>query len=361
MLKNLKTTLWKRVYSYQQMRSRKRFVSEDLEYKRANITKQLDKDDLECINSIWGDYSSRINMDWFALYKSIGHEYDLKLYIPDDFYYMYIDAFFAKRNACLTLDDKNLYDLLFYDVPQPPTVARKIGDVYLASDYSKIDYEEFVRLCMNGNKIVLKLSVNSVGGQGIKFFDAETDSIETLRNHILSSDNLVVQEVIKQHAELGRLHPESINTIRIITLVFGEVHVLSCVLRMGIGGSRVDNASSGGIVCGIEPSGRLKPEAFDTKANRYEAHPSGVRFESVSVPGFDRCLEMCKKLAYRLVSCTKLVSWDLAIDEEGNPVLLEANLCFGEVDFHQMCNGPILGELTPKVLEYVCKNNTMLK
>lgn len=273
---------------------------------------------------------------------------------------MYVDSFFANRKACIALDDKNLYDLLFHDVSQPRTIARRIGGVYLTSDYTKICFDEFVRLCTVEKKVVLKKSIDSNGGKGILFFDVKTDPVEKLKDWIWNNDNIVVQEAIKQHSELDRLHPQSINTIRIITFVFGEVHVLSSVLRMGVGGAKVDNASSGGIVCGIEPSGQLKPEAFDVKANRYDSHPSGARFEDITVPNFKSCLELCKELALRLVQFSKLISWDIAINEKGAPILVEANMSWGELDFHQMCNGPLFGELTHEVLDYLYDNNKFL-
>lgn len=351
-----------RVHYYLYIHPLKHSLAEDLQKKRIKITEKLTKEDVKNISSLWHPFNGRFDWDWFALYKSINISGggDLSLYIPDDFYYMYVDSFFANRKDCIALDDKNLYDLLFHDVPQPRTIARRIGGVYLTPDYSKICFDEFVRLCAVEKKVVLKKSIDSNGGKGILFFDIETDPVEKLKDWIMSKDNIVVQEAIKQHPELDRLHPQSINTIRIITFVFGEVHVLSSVLRMGVGGALVDNASSGGIVCGILPSGRLKPEAFDVNANRYESHPSGVRLEEISIPNFNCCLELCKRLALRLVQFSKLISWDIAINREGTPILVETNMSWGELDFHQMCNGPIFGELTPDVLNYLFENNKFL-
>jgi hypothetical protein len=37
-----------------------------------------------------------------------------------------------------------------------------------------------------------------------------------------------------------------------------------------------------------------------------------------------------------------MVSWDYAIDYEGNPVLIEANIPTGQIDFDQLNIGPIL-------------------
>ena len=47
------------------------------------------------------------------------------------------------------------------------------------------------------------------------------------------------------------------------------------------------------------------------------------------------------------------MSWDIAIDEDGNPVLIEANMRKGSVNFHQFNNGPLFGELTERVLNEI--------
>lgn len=49
----------------------------------------------------------------------------------------------------------------------------------------------------------------------------------------------------------------------------------------------------------------------------------------------------------------RLVSWDFSIDENGEPVLIEANLNCGGIDVNQMNNGPLFGEDTKKVLDEV--------
>ena len=132
-----------------------------------------------------------------------------------------------------------------------------------------------------------------------------------------------------------------------------EVHVLSSVLRMGRDGARVDNASSGGIFCGIDADGTLKECAYDTKGNRWTQHPQGTIFKGLKITGYEKCCELVKSLAGRFCTTSKLLSWDLAVGEDGEPVVIEVNMTFGQVDFHQMCNGPIFGELTGEVLSQV--------
>ena len=60
-------------------------------------------------------------------------------------------------------------------------------------------------------------------------------------------------------------------------------------------------------------------------------------------------------LAPRIAHISKLCSWDLCIDNTNMPVLIEANLSYGDIQLHQMVNGPIFGNLTPVILKEILK------
>lgn len=350
------------LYWYRCVRPRKRFAKEDLKEKEPNIAATLTADEFSKLQPLWGKYLKRFpdQIRWFELYKTIWPNCDLKLFIPDDFYYCFVDEFFAKRSDCKIIDDKNLYNLLLFDVPQPKTVARCINGELMSADYHNITKDRFIALCKEAKHVIIKQSVDSEGGKGISFYKHTDD--DAVFFDILKKKDFIVQEVISQHPELAKLHPESINTVRIISLFYdGKVIVLSVVVRMGVGESMVDNASSGGIVCGVNPDGTLKGKAYDVKANCYENHPSGVLFQSVKIPNIEECISQCVKLTPRFVSFTRLISWDFAIDTGGHPVLIEANLSFGEIDFHQMCNGPLLGSMSERIINYIYQNNPQAK
>jgi len=59
------------------------------------------------------------------------------------------------------------------------------------------------------------------------------------------------------------------------------------------------------------------------------------------------------KKAHPMVPHFRLVSWDICIEEDGEPILLEANLCRGSLDVHQYNNGPLFGEDTKKILDEI--------
>lgn len=62
-----------------------------------------------------------------------------------------------------------------------------------------------------------------------------------------------LQERVVQHAALDALHAPSVNTVRITTLLRdGQVELVGSTLRLGAGGSHVDNWSAGGLIVGLD-------------------------------------------------------------------------------------------------------------
>lgn len=98
----------------------------------------------------------------------------------------------------------------------------------------------------------------------------------------------------------------------------------------------------------------LRKLAFNKKMDVFETHPTtGFRFENHSLLGYEACKGLVTNLAYRLLQVSQLISWDLAIDEEGHSVLIEVNLRYGDIDFHQIANGPLFGIMTEDVIRDV--------
>lgn len=331
----------------------------DFKNKQVN-TEPITESQKKEILAFWSKYQNLgDNICWFDFYNACSDDKSqLKYFIPDSFFYRDIDLFFTHSRRSMDIDDKNLYDLYFRDVKMPLSIVRKTFGVLMDKDYRMIDINNALHLCKEYGKVICKKSCNSSGGAGIRFFDFSTCSDEEFKSWLNGTDEIIIQEIIQQHESLSAIHFNSINTIRIMSLTFdNEVHLLSGVLRMGRDGAHVDNASSGGIVCGIDENGRLKEFAYNTKGNRWTQHPQGLMFKGYMIPGYDKCCEQIKSLAGRLVGISKLISWDYAIGIDGQPILIEVNLTYGQVDFHQMCNGPIFGNLTESVLSLIYHKN----
>lgn len=299
------------------------------------------------IEEYWKPFH-KVNTRYHAWYSSRNSIFDPR-YIPDNLYYTIIDQYFNNRKYGWGVNDKNYYSLWFPDVKQPKTVIRKVNNIFYDADYHIISETEAIKLCYNHKILIIKPANETGGSRGIQFWTMGED----IKLKLSQNSSLIVQTMIKQHKELERIHKDSVNTLRIMTLIMNEqVYHVSTVLRMGVGGSKVDNASAGGITCGVKENGQLKEVAYSAHGDLYHEHPQGFHFSDCIVPGYSKAVEMVKH-CHEKMGHFRLISWDVAIDEEGDPILIESNLRNGECDFHQFNNGPLFGNMTDQVLEEV--------
>lgn len=144
----------------------------------------------------------------------------------------------------------------------------------------------------------------------------------------------LVQERIVQHPDISKFHESSLNTIRLVSCIGGrgEVCFLGGFFRMGVAGGVVDNASAGGVICGVNvQTGVLDSLGYQlnkTSAIEIEEHPtSGVFFKDIQLPWFREILDIVRR-AHGLAPWIRSVGWDVAITPSG-PLLIEGNQRWG--------------------------------
>ena len=134
---------------------------------------------------------------------------------------------------------------------------------------------------------------------------------------------------------MSSLCPSSVNTIRVVTISSNSHPVIKgtdqyagiayTALRVGAGGSIVDNFHSGGMCVGIDmETGKLCTDAADMEGNVYAAHPTtGTVFKGFELPYYKESLELILKTIEEK-KIEGYLGWDIAITENG-PVLIELN------------------------------------
>lgn len=314
-----------------------------------------------------GPQSAEIREYWSRFHKKVDpvfHEFYLQKtgkffanYIPDDLYYCEIDPYFNNWHAAVYMDNKCYYRLLLSDVRQPEILALRVNGIWFLEQDGEIAgaTEDDVVSVIRENDSFLKQATHSLGGKGIRFISKNSPPAEIKAKIAELYDDIVVQKRLTQSGTMSRLNPSSVNTVRVLSLLNtdGSVRICSAVARMGVNGSIVDNASKGGITCGVNPDGRLKNTAYTAKGEVFRKHPdTGIEFDEIVVPNYAEVLETVRK-AHPRFSHFRLLSWDFAIGEDDRPVLIEVNLCYGELDFHQLNNGPLFGDDTEKILQEV--------
>ena len=135
----------------------------------------------------------------------------------------------------------------------------------------------------------------------------------------------IVEEVVVQDEPFAKLHPQSVNSIRITTIRLDtETVIFEPFLRVGRGDSCVDNAGSGGIICPLNPETGTVFAARDERGVAYETQPeTGERLVGFQVPRWDEAKDFVLKAA-QVVPTTRIIAWDVALTPDGW-ILLEAN------------------------------------
>lgn len=192
-------------------------------------------------------------------------------------------------------------------------------------DVEKADDSELTYFLKNNPQFIAK-PFGGMCGKGIEKLKAEDfDSAAELKSYLIEKGLLLLEEVVVQHPEMSRLHPHSVNTCRVITLLKdGKAHVVAAYLRIG-NGKHVDNFNSGGMVVPIEEDrGEIIYPALNKNGELFEAHPAtGVPIKGFKVPDWNSVTDLAKRAA-AVVPQVGLVGWDIAVTEKG-PLIIEGN------------------------------------
>ena len=135
-------------------------------------------------------------------------------------------------------------------------------------------------------------------------------------DRLVKGGQLLIEEPIRQHPDMNKLCPDSVNTVRIVTLVTAQgAQMVYALVRMGMGGVCVDNVSSGGMYAPVNEHGQLYRPAFCDKTGKYyERHPvTGTEITGFQIPLFDQALELCRTASRRVEAHLKYIGWDVAI------------------------------------------------
>ena len=185
------------------------------------------------------------------------------------------------------------------------------------------------------DSVIVKRTYWSYGGDKIfkiyvDHITKEPEIIKELYTEVIKS-GFLFQETVKQHPDLNKLNPSSLNTIRFDTFINtdGKIEIMSGYLRMSITNLHVDNICSGGCFVGIDlKTGKLKKIAYLTfkyyGVKVLTEHPlTNTIFENFNIPFFTQAKELVIRTA-SFMPGIRIIGWDVGIGESG-PVLIEGN------------------------------------
>lgn len=311
----------------------------------------------ETVLAYWKKYGIKPKRVYYTLLCSGMDAYDPR-FIPDPIWVDQIIPYFNWQIMTNAYADKCLYSKLFPDAKKPDTLVKNAGGVYYNGDGDQMITREGAESILAGEEhLIFKPSLGTKGA-GILFYDRDDEkSMRVPAILDAMGSNFVVQRIVKQHPDLARLNPSTLNTIRVISFRFkGEVHILSAQLRIGGTGSRVDNVSAGGSACAVKPDGWLHEKSVNRKSVWTDETANGIKLSTIRVPNYEGIVETIKHLHWQL-PYFNIVGWDFAVGEDGTPVMVEFNTEPGQNQIGG--REPTFGDLTDEVLEDVFIKKTL--
>ena len=322
--------------------------------KQAEPVVDFDKKFSEIVVPYWKQYGIKPQKKWFRVYWD-ANKSESPYFIPNDLWLTRILPYF---NTVLyskgALQDKCLHNVFLPGIHRPETVCKNVAGVFYDDDLNCLEENEVLNRIKECDDLIIKPSVGTSQGYGISFINGVTSSEQEILEVLTRYNrNYIVQKVLRQHQKMAMLNKASVNTIRVMSFFYkGEIRHLSAILRIGGKKSRIDNVSQGGYQCTINPDGSLNKMAYayrDGIAKMVDKTDDGVVFEGFIVPGFEKVIQLIDHYAPKM-SHFKILGWDFAVDEEGEPVFIEYNTLPGQ---NQMTCGPTFGDLTDEVLDEV--------
>ncbi len=255
-------------------------------------------------------------------------------YSDYDLYEMY-NLTDEERNTYITRGRNNIL-VKKYNNPEFNYIFRNKGefnnkfkefikrDFIVVNQSSKIDVINFLK---KHDTFMAKPTIGTCGKGIEKINTKDYKTLEELYAYLTEDNkNYELEELIKQHKSVSNIYPNSINTVRIVTIVDDakKTHIICAYFRIG-NGKYVDNFNSGGMVAPVdEKTGEIIDKAIDKQKNLYTHHPATNKtIKGFTFSDWDKAIEMVKK-ASLIVPQMRYIGWDVAFSDKG-PVLVEGN------------------------------------
>lgn len=225
-------------------------------------------------------------------------------------------------------NDPQTADIFDHKITFNTRFAAYLGREFLRCD--TMSMEDFTAFVEDKDAVFAKPDVGE-GGTGVERLRKEDfASLEEMYRYCKKCNFGILDEAVVQHPALQKLYPNSVNTLRVATLLAGpenarQAQCVYVVVKLGAGGNCVDNLENGGMFCPVDPeTGKISGVGHTAALTTLTHHPeTGVELVGYAIPYVQEAIALCKRAAMEEPKM-RFVGWDCAITENG-PVLIEGN------------------------------------
>ncbi len=197
------------------------------------------------------------------------------------------------------------------------------------------DYENFTKFIKNFKEVIVK-PINQSCGVGVSKIKVPKD-LKKLYNKLIKDNTPLIEEIATQHKDISKLHPTSINTVRLVTIrnKYKVTSIVAAFIRIGTEHRVVDNFNNGGLCCPIDiETGKISAPAVDKDGKVYEIHPTtNIKLVDYQIPMWHEIKQFVIKASH-VYPKLGYIGWDVCVGEK-KPSLIEGNQYPGH-DLYQL-------------------------
>jgi hypothetical protein len=260
----------------------------------------------------WLGATHRDYLDFEFYHRPYGER---KTFLVSRPYNQMIKVYNRDEDGCI-FKDKSIFIQAF-----APYLGRQCLNLQTAS------LEEFLAFAAGKEKVFVKPRTGEKG-HGLSLVALPRPESAEAFYQKNQGQSLIVEEQVDQHPDLAQFNPSSLNTLRLYTLIEGdEVKILSACLKLGRSQDSIaDNISADGILAALDPvTGITILPGIDRFHQRFEYHPlTHHKISGFQIPNWQSVLDFVREIAL-IVPTVRYVGWDIGIDKEGHPLVIEGN------------------------------------
>lgn len=290
--------------------------------------------------------------EWHRYYYAKTGNIDPR-FVPDDVFHRVIRPRMNDIHMAAAWSDKAYTDWVVRDVKTVRSVLRCVNGRLLNEQFELIDRKAANVILNSYEALVLKPTMFTDTGKNVVLAHAPFAIDDILAKY---GRFFVVQIPLRQHPDMALLNESSVNTIRVDTVLFDkEAHAIPAIVKVGRPGDFTDNGGGDKqrVFLGVN-HGCYTDFAFDHDCNKFYSLPNGFAFAGQKIPFLREICRAAEK-AHTRVPHFGLAFWDMSVDVNGEPVIVEMNLRYPDSYIPQVASGPFFGDYTEEVLKYIQK------
>ena len=311
---------------------------------------ELTAEEMEQYKKAWPSIDlKRMDTIWARVYK---REHGFSPYFVGLYQCCVLREILNPKLQLHAFDNKAMCDVYFPDIRFAQPYVRKISGIYYDAAMHPISVQEAVDLLKTKGEYIIKPALDTMQGVGVEKIVLGDDQKEQ-ENQIMGSfakqkKDFIAQEVLKQHQDVARLNPSSINCCRVTTIYINGKFNSSTICKIGKKGGFRDNWNSSYLV-GVSKEGILNDVAYDDKINKVYCTDNGIKIGGFQLPKFKEMLEMVESYHKKYFPNCGMIGWDVFVDNHDQIRCIEMNITIPGFVGEQLCCGTFFEEFADDI------------